>query len=102
MSTQQFVILARGENGSPSLDPLGTRDEVVRELFNLNTGPERTGDDVLFGPGIRIELTPGQDPVTQMLLTVTEEEIGWQVIQRFAARFGWKLLDPTSGREWMP
>lgn len=100
MARQQFVILA---NSTPTpqgaMPVIGKRAEILRGLAGCNTGPETEGDDVLYGPGIRIELPPGQDPVTQMLLTLTEEEIGWLVLMRLAKKFHWKILDPESGRE---
>jgi hypothetical protein len=80
--------------------PIGSRRELLRGLARLNTAPEReAAGDVLYGPGIRIELTPGQDPVTQMLVTINEEEIGWLVLLRLAKEFRWKLVDPATGRE---
>ncbi len=101
---RQFVILssqATGEDGT--LPAIGPRPDVVEKLALANTSPECDGvEDVLFGPGIRIELTPNQDPVNQMLVTVTEEEIGWQVITRLINHFQWKLLDPETGREMSP
>ena len=59
------------------------------------------GEDILYGPGIRIELPPGE-PITQMLMTIVEEEIAWQVIMRLAKGLRWKLLDPATGRELNP
>jgi hypothetical protein len=47
-------------------------------------------------------MTPGQDPITQMLLTVTEDEIGWKVLPRLVKEFQWKVLDPSTGRELSP
>ena len=48
---------------SNGLAPLGKRSQLVRELARFNTAPETAGeDDVLYGPGIRLELPPGQDP----------------------------------------
>jgi hypothetical protein len=80
---------------------IGSRRELVRELAALNTAPDSDANpDVLYGPGFRIELAPGQDPVTQMLVTITEEEIGWLVLMRLAQRLRWKLMDPASGREF--
>lgn len=67
----------------------------------FNTAPDREGGDTLYGPGIRIELPPGE-PVTQMLLSVTEEEIAWQVIMKMARTLAWRLYDPVSGRELNP
>ena len=72
---------------------------MLRDLSRFNTAPEREGEDVLYGPGIRLELPPGQDTVNQILLTVTEEEIAWLVIMRLAKTFDWKIVDMNSGRE---
>ena len=103
-SSRQLVILSSHEPAETgTLAPIGSRAEVLGQLVRCNTGPENDdAGDVLYGPGIRIELTPGQDPLTQMLVTVTEEEIGWQVIQRLISKFQWKLLDPATGRELGP
>lgn len=89
--------------------PLGTRDQILQELSRFNTAPEREGDDVLYGPGIRLELPPagegrgtqraGNDQVNQMLMTINEEEIAWHVIMRLAKTFEWKIVDTESGRE---
>ena len=102
--SRQFVILSSqdaGEDGT--LPSIGPRLDIVEKLAMANTSPESTGvEDVLYGPGIRIELTPNQDPVNQMLVTVTEEEIGWQVLTRLISHFQWKLLDPNTGREMSP
>lgn len=97
----QLVILGRGESSGGALPELGTRKEILTQLAPLNTAPAVEGEDLLHGPGIRIEMPPG-DPVTQMLLTIVEEEIAWQVIMRLAKVMRWKLLDPASGRELTP
>ncbi len=99
--SQQLVILARAESMDDGLPPLGSRDEILERLAGLNTAPAQAGEDVLYGPGIRIELPPG-DPVSQMLMTVVEEEIAWQVIMRLAKDMQWKLRDMATGREWSP
>jgi hypothetical protein len=104
---KQFVILSGRESGTPggaaALPPIGRRADVVEKLARCNTSPESSeASDVLYGPGIRIELTPGQDPTNQMLVTITEQEIGWLVLTRILNNFGWKLLDPESGRELTP
>ena len=103
-SGRQFVILSRRESAEAgALAPIGPRAEIVGQLAGCNTGPERSDTgDVLYGPGIRIEMTPGQDPITQMLLTVTEDEIGWKVLPRLVNEFQWKVLDPGTGRELNP
>ena len=101
---RQFVILSAAEaQEAGSLPAIGPRAEIFEKLARANTSPESSDDqDVLYGPGIRVELTPNQDPVSQMLVTVTEEEIGWQVLTRLINHFQWKLLDPNTGRELSP
>ena len=102
VGNQQLVILSRAESSGDGLASLGDRTEIVRKLAVRNTAPEREDRaDLLFGPGIRIELPPGE-PVTQMLVTIIEEEIAWQVVMRLARELEWKLLDPATGRELCP
>jgi len=102
MSRRQFVILSRNGSKDGALAPLGTRKEVVSGLEHCNTAPEIDGGDILYGPGIEIELPPGQDPVTQMLLSISDDDIAWVVVIRLAREFGWKILDPNTGRELNP
>jgi hypothetical protein len=96
---QQFVILAREGNGTESL---GTRQGVVDQLSGMNTMAEQAGEDVLWGPGIRIDLPPEQDPVTQMLLSIVEEEIAWLVIMRLGRECNWRIVDMETGQELEP
>ena len=99
-SGKVFVVLSSHDADSQgAMMPIASRKDLLAELFDCNTGPEQKDEDVLYGPGIRLELTPGQDPITQMLLTLTEEEIGWQVLTKLLKQFDWKLLDPNTGRE---
>lgn len=98
--SKQFVILARGEDNGEAGE-LGTRKELIATLSQRNTAPEREGEDVLYGPGIRLELPP-QDPVAQALLTITEEDIGWLVLMRIARDLSWRIVDPETGRELNP
>ena len=99
--SQQLIIQSRQSAGA-ELAPLGDRRELIASLERYNTAPERAGEDELFGPGIRLELPPGQDTVVQMTLTIIEEEIAWLVIMRLARQFEWKILDLNTGRELSP
>lgn len=92
-----MVILSGDAEGEMS--PLGSREQLTAELATVNTGPEKPGEDIFYGPGLRLELSPGQDPVTQMLLTIDDEDIGWITLIALAKRFRWKILDPMTGRE---
>ena len=97
---QQFAILpATSDDATPDL---GQRRDFVAQLSTLNTAPERAGDDILWGPGIRLELTPGQDPVKQMLLTIVEDEIAWLTVMRLARICRWRIIDLETGQELEP
>ncbi len=101
MSTQQLVVLSPDPRSGDELPPLGNIGEILDQLSHLNVHPEQEGDPVVYGPGIRIEGSPGE-PIRQMLLTIVEEEIAWLVIMRVAKAMNWKLFDPTTGRELSP
>ena len=92
--------MCRASKSGPQI--LGSRREVVEKLSTLNTGPEQPDDDVLWGPGLRLEMTPGQDPVTQMLLTIVEEEIAWLSVMRLARICHWRVVDLETGQALEP
>lgn len=103
VSSKQFVIMSREEATSSGMAPLGTRREIIEQLSQFNTAPQCDGEDEsLYGPGVVISLPPETDPVTQMLIVITEEEISWQVIMRLGKHFEWKLVDMSTGRELNP
>lgn len=97
--TQQYVILSNELATDNGMVPIGSREEILNLLASFNTAPENDDESILFGPGIRIELPPDQDPVPQMVLSVVEDEIAWLVIMRLAKELKWKILDPMTGRE---
>ena len=100
VADHQFAILSKRPSTSNGMAAIGTRAQLIKDLSRYNTAPDSQGDDdVLHGPGIRLELPPGQETITQMILTVTEEEIAWLVIMRLAKTFDWKIVDTESGRE---
>ena len=101
MAGEQYVILAQHESAGGAMPEIGTRTEVLDQLAPFNTAPDSEGGNALYGPGYIIELPP-QEPITQMLLTIVEEEIAWQVVMRLAKSLKWKLLDVASGRELVP
>ena len=102
MARRQFVILSRQPAVDGALAPIGSRTQVIEGLAHCNTAPDAPGGDVLYGPGVEFELPPGQDPVRQMLLSISDDDIAWVVIMRVAREFGWKILDPQTGREFQP
>jgi len=93
---RSLVVLANGTSPAPNL---GSRKSLEERLSHLNTGPDRTGGDVLFGPGVELQLPPQQDPVTQMILTVSDEDIGWLVVERMGKTLHWKFVDLSNRDE---
>lgn len=100
--SKQFVIQARTASEDGQRVPLGSRAEIVHALSNFNTMAEVDGNDTLWGPGIKIELPPEEDPIVQMLLNIVEEEIAWLPIVRLAKQFDWSVVDIETGRELQP
>ncbi|RMH28758.1 MAG: hypothetical protein D6693_03285 [Planctomycetota bacterium] len=101
MPPARQIVLVPAESGS-----LGTRREVLRGLAAFNTAPDGDPDTpgVAYGPGFRVELpfVGDRDPVTQALLTITEEDNAWPVLIRMCKRTGWRLMDAESGRTFGP
>ena len=100
--TKQFVIQSRTEDKDGNRVPLGSREEIVSTLARFNTMPECKGGNELWGPGIRIDLSPEEDPIKQMMLHIIEEEIAWLPIVRLAKQLDWSVMDIESGRELQP
>ena len=90
------------EEDSTERKSLGTREYILSSLASYNTMPEKEGDDLLWGPGIRIELPPTEGDVQQMLLHIVEEEIAWFPIVRLARQFNWSVTEIETGRELKP
>ncbi|MEE2908127.1 MAG: hypothetical protein VX527_09905 [Planctomycetota bacterium] len=95
--SHRFVICSQDPPGENGLAPLGARGDIVKQLGTMNTAPEQLGEDVLYGPGIRLEMSPNEDPLKQMILTIVEEEIAWLVIARMAHSMKWRIIDVETG-----
>lgn len=102
MPSKQFVIQNQSDSNANGLASLGERDELLAQLSQFNTAPDREGGDTLYGPGIILDLPPAGEPINQLLLTVTEEEIGWLVIMKLLKKFGWSIVDTTTGNTLSP
>jgi hypothetical protein len=98
MARARYVIQHPEPATDGSLSPIGSRADLLEDLATCNTGPDRSGSDTLYGPGIELALTPGEDPVRQILMTVTDDDIAWTIIHRIKHQFGWRFVDPETGR----
>lgn len=96
---RHLVVLSAQAPTDRGMAELGSRKDVVESLSRLNTFPDSPGKDVLYGPGIEIQMGPSQDPIVQMLLDVTDEDIAWMVIERIGRTLRWKFVDMNTGNE---
>ena len=94
-----LVVLPSVAPSERSPSSLGSRASVEKSLRVLNTQSDSQSVDILYGPGIQFQLAPNQDPVVQMLLEVSDEDIGWLVIERIGRTLKWKFVDINTGNE---
>ncbi|MSR44478.1 MAG: hypothetical protein EXS15_03845 [Phycisphaerales bacterium] len=94
-----LVILPSAASTNAGNPTLGSRKWLQTSLATLNIFPESAGGDIWYGPGIEFQLAPNQDPVVQMLLMVTDEDIAWLVIERIGKLMKWKFVDVNTGHE---
>lgn len=78
--------------------PIGSRREIYKSLEDYNTFPDREGGEFLYGPGLTIQIPANDGEVTQMLVSLADEETAWPVLDRIRNAMGWNLMDPDSGR----
>lgn len=107
MASRMLVLMKKVDDAdaapSEQAPALGTIDEVVELLRDFNTGPENPEEkspEFLYGPGITIQVPPTEGPITQLLVTLVEEEIAWSVVARICKHAHWKMVDPESGRSF--
>ncbi len=116
MSTDLYIIQRpRPKSEGSGLAPLGTRAEVLEIFALLNTAPDRPGGNYLYGPGVVIELPPGQDPVVALTIEVSEPEL-WEELfmgrpapgrpfrslSRTIRSLGWELYNPVTDVRFPP
>lgn len=108
MASKRLLVLVpapeAGKNGAaPAGTMLGTVREIRAKLAAFNTASDggskkSLGTEILYGPGILVELPSGQDEVNQALVTLIEEDIAWPVLMRLCRTQNWALQDPSTGR----
>ncbi len=107
---RQIVLLKavdprKGEGG---LEPLGTIRGVTTSLARYNTAPDGNaagntmGVLFLYGPGLIVEMPTGDDEVRQLMVTMTDEDFSFPVLQRLCREQMWTMMDPESGRRFGP
>ena len=105
MPKRQVVLMKASAKGQPQ-SPLGSHREVKAALENFNTGPDGSarsasaGTEVLHGPGMIVELATTTESVMQAMVTMTDDEIAWPVLERVCRTLKWKMVDLESGRSF--
>lgn len=94
-SRRQFVLTGTGPT-------LGTMTQVRTTLGDFNTaadgGPSKSmGTEFLYGPGFTLEMA-ANDPVTQAIISVSDDDLALPVLMRLCRAKAWKLTDLESGR----
>lgn len=102
MASVRQLVLIPASTDSGNSATLGPKVLFLDAIARYNTAPDSTSDSlgVAFGPGFRVELpfVGDSDPISQALITVTEEDNAWPVLFRMCRENEWRLLDPESGR----
>jgi hypothetical protein len=85
------------------MQPLGTADEVVARLAPFNTAPDggaagSLGTVTLHGPGMVVLMPTTQKSITQLIASLTDEEIALPVLMRACKSLGWAMMDMETGR----
>jgi hypothetical protein len=99
---RQLVLVKPAEKPGDSA-PLGSVRQVRDTLGRFNTASDGSIDpagglEVLHGPGLTCELASAVEPVKQVLVTVTDEDIAWPVLSRLCKAAQWKMMDIDTGR----
>jgi len=104
---------AASASGPPgAMTPMGTFQEVAHTLANHNASPDGSGPAgygaapgmaVVFGPGFVAEIPGDASPrteVSQVMVTVSDDDFAWPVLSRMCKAVGWRMVDPDTGRSF--
>lgn len=98
---RQLVLLNPGDTPG-AMRPLGVKRDVLKTLepYNIAIDGSEEGFATAWGPGLRIEFpfVGERDQVTQLMVTLAEEDFAWPVLTRICKDLHWKMMDPESGR----
>jgi hypothetical protein len=102
---RQVVLMKSVAKGEPPA-PLGSHTAVKEALARYNTAVDGSvrsktaGTEVLHGPGMMVEIPTTTDSVSQAMVTMTDDEIAWPVLERACRALKWKLVDLETGRSF--
>lgn len=111
--TRQIIVIRTvGPNeDQEGMPPLGSQREMIDTLARFNTAPDGSstpavgaasrpdsGTTRLFGPGMVVEFASADREVRQLLVTATDDDFAFPVLQRLCREQKWTLMDPDSGQ----
>jgi hypothetical protein len=93
-------------DGPAGLPPLGDLRHVTSALARYNTAPDGgkpgVGMLTLYGPGLIMEIPTGREDITQVMVTMTDDDFAFPVLTRLCREQRWTMMDPDSGRRFGP
>lgn len=108
MPIRQVILFKPIDPGMPAggMSDLGSLGRVVASLEPFNIAPDGSigsalGTVTLHGPGLVVDLPSSTDELTQVMVTVVEDETAWPVLARMCRELGWKMMDTETGRTFM-
>lgn len=108
LGAKRQLVLMRRTDQVDETRPLGTAREVETLLGHFNIAGDgssngRTaGAIILHGPGMVIEVPGGLDRITQVIVTLTDDDFAWPVLMRLCERESLTMIDLESGRVFGP
>lgn len=107
MARKRTIVLMRPaepDEDGPALASLGTRESVTEVLAAFNTAPDgaerssSSGTEVLYGPGMVVEIPTTTDDISQAMVTMLDEGLAFPVLMRLCKKLEWRMMDPDTGR----
>jgi len=96
-----------GKAKTGEMPSLGSLREVVTLISGYNTSPDGSGPEgmgeasgigFMYGPGFVIEVPTSAESISQLMVTITDEDFAWSVLMRMCRQLQWKMMDPETGR----
>jgi hypothetical protein len=105
-SKKRQLVLTRPTPPGEPLEPIGTLDQLEGMLARFNTAPDGApastsrGTRVLYGPGYIAEVPSFGDGVTQVMVSVNDEETAWPVLSRMCKALRLRMTDLDTGQSF--
>lgn len=85
--------------------PLGSSRSIKEAFAPFNTGSDggtsNPGLEMLYGPGLTVEMPLNQAEIQQAMVTVSDDDIAWPVLSKACRKLGWTMIDLETGRAFL-